>query len=297
MSEHPEATRRIGQTEHIERTEQADRHRRVLENTLSHRHPHPDPMVPQTPLIPLDSPAPPEPLESLDPSDLSAAGATVLPLVGRRLKAPVEESPVAVAVRATDRVTESGARAWLRGNPRIAVLPAERERAAEVALFLATQVNEGVFGAIKRHHTRLYAYTCPLVVVADAMSESQLLAAADFGMVRFLPRGAARFTDIVAALADAPTEWSNMPGTSTRRLVRELRKRQAADASGVQAGLRPREVQILRLLAEGIGTAEIAGRLSYSERTIKGVLHELTHRLGLRNRTQAVAYGIRAGVV
>jgi len=52
---------------------------------------------------------------------------------------------------------------------------------------------------------------------------------------------------------------------------------------------------VLALLAEGYPTREIAQRLSYSERTIKNVVQEITTRLQLRNRTQAVAYAIRRG--
>jgi DNA-binding NarL/FixJ family response regulator len=63
------------------------------------------------------------------------------------------------------------------------------------------------------------------------------------------------------------------------------------------AGLTEREVAVLRLVAEGHGTSEIARRLSYSERTIKNVLHDVTSRLNLRNRSQAVAYALREGMI
>ncbi|MFF9488179.1 helix-turn-helix transcriptional regulator [Streptomyces sp. NPDC014676] len=47
------------------------------------------------------------------------------------------------------------------------------------------------------------------------------------------------------------------------------------------------------MLAEGMTTSEVARRLNHSERTIKSVPHDVITRLGLRNRTQAVAYAIR----
>ena len=61
--------------------------------------------------------------------------------------------------------------------------------------------------------------------------------------------------------------------------------------------LSPRETEVLRLVAEGHDTAEIAHRMSYSERTVKNVLHDLTTRLQLRNRTHAVAYAMREGLI
>ena len=62
------------------------------------------------------------------------------------------------------------------------------------------------------------------------------------------------------------------------------------------AGLADREVEVLRLVADGLDTAEIAAKLSYSPRTIKNVLHDVTSRLHLRNRSHAVAYALRNGL-
>lgn len=62
-----------------------------------------------------------------------------------------------------------------------------------------------------------------------------------------------------------------------------------------QPTLRPRERDVLLLVADGHSTREVARRLCYSERTIKNILQDLTTRFGLRNRTQAVAWALRNG--
>ena len=62
-------------------------------------------------------------------------------------------------------------------------------------------------------------------------------------------------------------------------------------------GLATREIEVLRLVADGFGTSEIAHQLSYSERTVKNVLHDITTRLQLRNRSHAVAYALRQGLI
>lgn len=59
--------------------------------------------------------------------------------------------------------------------------------------------------------------------------------------------------------------------------------------------LTPRECDVLALVADGMSTREVARRMAYSERTIKNILQDLTSRLHLNNRTQAVAYAVRNG--
>ncbi|MEZ4597660.1 MAG: LuxR C-terminal-related transcriptional regulator [Chloroflexota bacterium] len=54
---------------------------------------------------------------------------------------------------------------------------------------------------------------------------------------------------------------------------------------------------MLRLLADGMDTAEVGRELFYSERTVKNIVHDITSRLELRNRTHAVAYAIKQGLI
>ena len=58
-----------------------------------------------------------------------------------------------------------------------------------------------------------------------------------------------------------------------------------------------REQKVLALVADGHSTAEVARQLGYSERMIKNVIHDVTTRLGLRNRCHAVAVAVREGLI
>lgn len=67
---------------------------------------------------------------------------------------------------------------------------------------------------------------------------------------------------------------------------------------GIVTGqLTPREQEVLRLIAEGLATREVAMKLSYSERTIKNVLHDVAMKLGARSRSHAVAHAVREGLI
>lgn len=63
------------------------------------------------------------------------------------------------------------------------------------------------------------------------------------------------------------------------------------------SGLTPQEVRVLRLLATGGRSLDIANELALTEITVKRKVQEITTKLGAANRVQAVAEAIRRGVI
>ncbi|OPC83985.1 DNA-binding response regulator [Embleya scabrispora] len=85
--------------------------------------------------------------------------------------------------------------------------------------------------------------------------------------------------------------------TVTRRLIGEFtRLRPRPNPPGV-ADLTPREVDVLRLVAQGLSNAEIAAHLVVGEETVKSHVSRVLRRLGLRDRVQAVVVAYESGLV
>jgi DNA-binding NarL/FixJ family response regulator len=61
--------------------------------------------------------------------------------------------------------------------------------------------------------------------------------------------------------------------------------------------LSPREIEVLRELAEGHRNRDIGVHLSISEDTVKGHVQRILEKLGAKDRTQAVAIGVRRGII
>ncbi|MEU3521977.1 response regulator transcription factor [Streptomyces sp. NPDC006654] len=204
--------------------------------------------------------------------------------------------PLSVAVTASDALTAEGARACLRAMDGIVVVPWSERGQADIAVVLTHKITPRILARIGDTSHLPDGSRIPVLLVVEDISEEQLIEAVDRGIVGVLLRTQLTYADIVDAVRGALRGESPMPPTMVRTLV-DRRRLAKSDEQPQGASLTSREVDVLRLLADGLSTAEVADQLNYSERTIKNILHDVVVRLKLRNRTQAVAYALRAGIL
>ena len=80
------------------------------------------------------------------------------------------------------------------------------------------------------------------------------------------------------------------------RVIKELQGARAALPNPFTE-LSDRELEVLKLIADGLANADIAARLVLSEKTVKGHVSNILGKLHLADRTQAAVYAWREGVV
>jgi DNA-binding NarL/FixJ family response regulator len=201
-----------------------------------------------------------------------------------------------VAVCSADPFIVLGVERLLKADSRFAVIPPHRAREARVAIVVASCVDDEAIDLLSRVSR---ASSASIVLIVDKLDENDLAAIVQRRVVSVLARSAVSPDTLCAAIDQALVSATPKP-----ELIEHLMSQLERVSCGIlepkpasPSLLAPRERDLLKLLADGYDTAEIALKLAYSERTIKNIVHGLLERLELRNRAHAVAYAMRAGVL
>ncbi len=207
----------------------------------------------------------------------------------------MSSSAVATFVHARDPISQAGVVAQLRMRPEIRVV--ETAAQAAVAVMIADVVDQSTTRELRAMRKDGEPR---LMLIATAIDDAALVAAAEAGVAGLLRRSDASSDTLVRTIVKVASGAGEVPADLLGRLLEQVGRlqRQVLAPRGLTfTGLTPRETEVLRLVADGLDTGEIALKMCYSERTVKNVLHDLTTRLQLRNRTHAVAYAVREGLI
>jgi DNA-binding NarL/FixJ family response regulator len=202
-----------------------------------------------------------------------------------------------VRVVASDPVSESGVRTQFRGRPELQVLEPGDAEPCDVTVVVADEVDAE---AVKTMKEARCGQGSAVVLVATRVDDGGLLAAVEAGAGAIVPRREASPERLVRAASSVAAGRGDVSADLLGRLLDQVGhlQRSVLGARGIgPAGLSGREVEVLRLIADGADTFEIASSLAYSERTVKNVIHDITTRLQVRNRSHAVAYALRHGII
>jgi DNA-binding NarL/FixJ family response regulator len=200
---------------------------------------------------------------------------------------------IRLSVRAPDLVTEVGLTTYLGSHGRVTVVPWQAPFDADVLVLVVDSVNAADLEITESIPPEARP---AIVLVTNQLTEEGLARVLARDRITVLPLESthgARLLEAVLASADR----TGFSSPHSRGRPAEHRGILRAGTTIAGTGFTPREIEILRLLAAGWNTTEIANKLDCSERTVKNLIFTILRKTKLRNRQHAVAYAIRTGVI
>jgi len=202
---------------------------------------------------------------------------------------------IVIAVCSADTLLLTGVSTLLRGRSELAVVPGELMNTADVVVAVVDDDDQVPLDLL-RHIAR--TSNARTVLVTDQLGAADPALLASCRVVSVISRR----TMSAELLVEAVEEGMRVPlhpQATQGDLVLRLRRAASRldDVRTTATSITARERALLELLAAGHDTAEIALHLSYSERTVKKIVHQLLSRFELRNRAHAVAFAHRSGAL
>ncbi len=198
-------------------------------------------------------------------------------------------------------VVREGLRALIRSEPGMelvgeaedgveAVLMTRSLRPDVILMDLVMPRQDGIaaIGEIKAEHSE------PRILVLTSFAEDeQVFSAIKAGALGYLLKNASP-QRLLGAIREVYRGEPSMSPTIAIKMMRELR--QPSGLPPTEEPLTEREVEVLRLVAQGLTNQEIAESLVIGERTVRTHVSNILGKLHLANRTQAALYALREGL-
>ena len=135
------------------------------------------------------------------------------------------------------------------------------------------------------------------VILIDAPDSGWTSRALRAGVKAILPRDALS-EEIFSAIRAVYAGFVILDPEVTQELARHVHLESADHVPAAALDeLTTREIEVLRMMAEGLGNKQIASRLGISDHTIKFHISSILDKLGASSRTEAVTLGIRMGLI
>jgi NarL family two-component system response regulator LiaR len=132
-----------------------------------------------------------------------------------------------------------------------------------------------------------------ILVLTSFTGDDQVFPAIKAGALGYLLKDSDP-EDLLAAIRSVHRGEPSLSPAIAQKVLVELR--QPSDRPPTPDPLTDREVEVIRLVAEGLGNQDIAERLTVTEATVRAHVSNILSKLHLANRTQAALYALREGL-
>ncbi len=133
-----------------------------------------------------------------------------------------------------------------------------------------------------------------VIALTSFVEDDKVIPAIQAGAVSFLLKDVSP-ADLMDAIRAAYHGEARLHPAVMRKLMNQVAAQPSAQAALLD--LTGREMDVLRLVAEGMSNREIAAKLVISEKTVKTHISSLLSKLGLEDRTRLAIYAIKKGLV
>ena len=201
---------------------------------------------------------------------------------------------IRVLLAAASTVRRAGLEALVQKAP-LLQLAGSLHNALAVAQYAAQLQPDVVLLDLESETPARESAAFPVVALIDEPSVDWTAHALSSGVKAILPRDSG-MEEILAAIQAAHAGLVLLDAGVMQNLVSRIPAASAQPASALD-DLTPREIEVLRMLAEGLGNREMAARLGISDHTVKFHISSILDKLGAGTRTEAVTMGIRMGII
>jgi NarL family two-component system response regulator LiaR len=134
-----------------------------------------------------------------------------------------------------------------------------------------------------------------ILILTSFAEDDRVLSAFKAGAIGYVLKDSLP-QDLLKAIRDVYRGEPSLSAPVAIKLLHELRDEPENDGV-IEEELTEREIEVIKLVAQGLSNQEIAERLFLSEWTIRARVSTILEKLQLSNRTQAALYAIKRGLV
>jgi DNA-binding NarL/FixJ family response regulator len=175
-------------------------------------------------------------------------------------------------------------------------LRAVRELAPDVVVMDLNM--PGISGVEATRQISMIAPLTRVLVLTISDQDADVMDAILAGACGYLLKDSS-ITELLHGIRSAAIGESLVSPTIASKVLQRVRASSASrrEAEVIQSELSDREIQVLKLIANGKDNAMIAGELHISPKTVKNHISNILMKLQIENRIQAAVFAVRSGIV